>query len=128
MAIPYDLYCVVNGSTSWQAICISYKDGFGVFDLKCAIKAAMTPEFDNIPASRLTLWQINYPITEENRSSPIKLYSQADKRLMHPMESINSSRFPPYPQAVQVIVSLTEPPPTKQPPPYELDSKARMVN
>jgi hypothetical protein len=83
------LFCLVDKEPSSSAFPVSIATAKTIGELKDAIKAKKSPEFNDIAADKLTLWKVSIPSTEDEDESPIILGAQSDRnKLVHPTSKI----------------------------------------
>jgi hypothetical protein len=59
--MTFSLNCYVYGDSRFdQTITVDLKERDNVFKLKEAIRSTLSPRFDNIPATELNLWQVDF--------------------------------------------------------------------
>ncbi|KAF9195471.1 hypothetical protein BGZ51_000046 [Haplosporangium sp. Z 767] len=76
-----NLFCLVDGESTSRAFPIKISSDDTISDLKELIKVEKTPEFDDIAANKLTLWQVSVPATDDEQDEqPVSLDSLAEKK------------------------------------------------
>ncbi|KAF9307972.1 hypothetical protein BG003_011801 [Podila horticola] len=79
------LFCLVDGASTFNAFCIKISSNDTVHDLKKLIKTENTNDFSDIDASKLTLWRVSIPITDDDDEIPIMLNNvNSNKKRLHP--------------------------------------------
>jgi len=100
------LWCLVEGDSASNAF--SIKDiplSNTVDDLKDAIKAKKTPEFDDIAADKLTLWHVSIP-----DGSATTIAALVDKTELNKPRTRLSKLFPESPDEDTYIIVQRPPP------------------
>ncbi|KAF7721299.1 hypothetical protein EC973_004960 [Apophysomyces ossiformis] len=64
--IPFNLFCLVEGKPMSRTFSVKVSSADTVHDLKDAIKAEKSPEFDDIDANKLNLWRVEIPYSEDD--------------------------------------------------------------
>ncbi|KAG0004843.1 hypothetical protein BGZ65_012559 [Modicella reniformis] len=77
-----NLFCLFEGQSIWKTFSVDIDADEYVGCLKDAIKAKMTPEFDNIDANKLILWKVSIPFTVEEKSITMKDIEDKDKTML----------------------------------------------
>ncbi|KAG0333772.1 hypothetical protein BG004_000698 [Podila humilis] len=117
------LFCIVEGesvSHAFKLKNIPWSDD--VDDLKDLIKAKQSPDFDDIAASKLTLWRVSIP--KVRQSSAITIDALDDKtELDEPRTSLSRVFSKPLDDSTYILVQ--RPPPAPSPPVSDYISQKR---
>ncbi|KAF9412824.1 hypothetical protein BGZ76_005128, partial [Entomortierella beljakovae] len=117
------LFCLVDGESTSNAFPVEIEPTKTIGSLKDKIKLAQSPDFDDIVAKSLTLWQVLIPIAEDNDDDdeeeydlPIHLNNipKSDRKRLKAVANQVSEVFKtnPYEKVIHVIVQ--RPPPVPQ--------------
>ncbi|KAF9948463.1 hypothetical protein BGZ70_002210, partial [Mortierella alpina] len=79
-----NLHTVIDGVAVSNAFPIDISFAQTVGHLKKLIKTEMSPEFDDITAEKLTLWQVAIPTTKNDEEGPISLETMSEKSKLLP--------------------------------------------
>ncbi|GBC23346.1 kinase-like domain-containing protein [Rhizophagus irregularis DAOM 181602=DAOM 197198] len=72
------LFCLVKGNTTANAFSVKINRDEPISELKDAIKAKKSPEFDNFPADRLRLWKKEIPNDQDDLLSNLILNDEPE--------------------------------------------------
>jgi hypothetical protein len=72
------LFCLVKGNTTANAFSVKINRDEPISELKDAIKAKKSPEFDNFPADRLRLWKKEIPDDQDDLLSNLILNDEPE--------------------------------------------------
>ncbi|KAF7730081.1 hypothetical protein EC973_003027 [Apophysomyces ossiformis] len=105
--IPFNLFCLVEGESMQRAFSVKVSSADTVHDLKDAIKAEKSPEFDDIDANKLTLWLVEIPITNANRHDKVLFDNITTKEELLPDDELSDTfdRKPPK-KTVHIMVQI----------------------
>ncbi|KAI1315757.1 hypothetical protein EDD11_000407 [Mortierella claussenii] len=113
------LFCLVDGETPSSAFSIRIPLDNTVDDLKDLIKAKQSPAFNDVVASKLTLWHVSIAFGSVDRHAPIILDEHGIATELNPTDDISEVFNIPLPKkTIHVIV---------QRPPSDLISELEFV-
>ncbi|KAF9948462.1 hypothetical protein BGZ70_002209 [Mortierella alpina] len=82
------LFCLVDRDAVSNAFPIDIPSSQTVGHLKKLIKTEMSPDFDDITAEKLTLWQVAIPTTKNDEEGSISLETISEKSKLLPTERL----------------------------------------
>ncbi|KAF9343793.1 hypothetical protein BGX26_005195 [Mortierella sp. AD094] len=111
------LFCLVNGESTSNAFSVKVSSADTVDDLKNLIKTKKTPEFDDIAADKITLWDVSIPVIDDSDDSAITLDSFNVKKKLLPTTRLRKL-FPEGSEDDVINIIVQRPPRAK-----DLDSE-----
>ncbi|KAK5808232.1 hypothetical protein F5H01DRAFT_370260 [Linnemannia elongata] len=103
-----NLFCLVDGEATSNAFSVEITVTDTVHDLKGAIKAKKTPEFDGSAADELTLWRVSVK-DDSDDSLPIALDSLPEKTKLRATSELFDV-FETTPSKTTILVIIQRPP------------------
>ncbi|KAF9384816.1 hypothetical protein CPB97_005365 [Podila verticillata] len=102
------LFCLVDGESASNVFPVKLSRNHSIGDLKKLIKTEKSPEFDDIPADKLTLWRvfISVPV---NKHKPIVLNEFESATELNPMDDV-SDVFAEQPPKKEIHIIVHRPP------------------
>ncbi|KAF9369452.1 hypothetical protein CPC16_004499 [Podila verticillata] len=99
------LFCLVDGESTSSVFPVKLSADDSIGDLKKLIKSEKSPEFDDIPADKLTLWHVSIPVDPANKHKPIVLNEFESATELDPTDDISDvfEETPPK-KTVHIIV------------------------
>ncbi|KAF9377839.1 hypothetical protein CPC16_011612, partial [Podila verticillata] len=103
------LFCLVDGESASSVFPVKLFPDDSIGDLKKLIKTEKSPEFDDIPADKLTLWRISIPVVPLNKHKPIVLNESESATELNPTDDI-SDVFEEKPPEKTIHIIVQRPP------------------
>ncbi|ORZ18247.1 hypothetical protein BCR41DRAFT_395488 [Lobosporangium transversale] len=91
MATQLTLYCVKEGESLYDAFPIELSSNLKVDALRDELKKKKAPEFDNVAANTLALWQVSIPIFQDADDTPIVLDNVPSKKRLLPTSTLSEA-------------------------------------
>jgi len=101
------LFCLVHGEATSNAFSIKIPSSDTIDDLKDAIKAKLTPDFDDITAKDLTLWRVSIK-DDGDDDLPIVLDLQPEKTKLRATDDL-SDVFDAQPPKKTISIIIQRP-------------------
>ncbi|ORZ18248.1 hypothetical protein BCR41DRAFT_385931, partial [Lobosporangium transversale] len=91
MTTPLTLFCVKEGESLYNAFSIELPSNLTVNALRDELKKKKAPEFDNVAANTLALWQVSIPIFQDADDTPIVLDNVPSKKRLLPTSTLSEA-------------------------------------